>query len=368
MIYESYDYLIIGAGMFGSVCARELVNAGKKVLVIERRSHIGGNCYTEEMDGINVHMYGPHIFHTSSDEAWNYIRKFSEFNNFVYRPMVKHQDKLFSFPINLLTLYQVYGVQTPEEAKNKLEQVRIPNTNPSNMEEYVLSVVGRDIYEIFIKGYTTKQWHRTPDKLPSDIIKRLAIRTNFDTNYYRDKYQGIPIGGYTKIFEKMLSGIEVVLNVDYFEDRNFWDSKAKKIIFTGQMDRFFDYKFGQLEYINMKFEHERVNVPDYQGVAAINYTSENVPYTRIVEHKHFEFKETPSTIITREYSLGVDTNSIEKYYPIGDIKNLTKYNEYKSLANQNTNVIFGGRLAEYKYYDMHQVITNALNIIKKELS
>lgn len=366
MIHEHYDYLVVGAGLFGSVCARELALAGKKVLVIDRRNHIGGNCYTENMEGINVHMYGPHIFHTSNEDVWNYIRKFADFNNFVYRPMVRYKNKLYSFPINLMTMYQVYGIQTPDEAKRKLEQIRVPCTNPSNMEEYAISVVGRDIYEIFIKGYSTKQWKRPPSELPADIVKRLVIRTNFDTNYYKDKYQGIPIGGYTKIFEKLLKNIEVILSVDYFQDRNRWNSIADKIIYTGPADAYFDYAHGKLEYINMKFEHITLKTQDFQGVAAINHTDVDVPYTRVVEHKHFEFADTPSTVITKEYSDG-NSNSIDKYYPICDKQNMEKYFQYKSLAEQNKNVIFGGRLAEYKYYDMHQVITNALDITKKEL-
>lgn len=367
MIYDHYDYLIVGAGLFGSICAKELNAVGKRVLVIDRRNHIGGNCYTENMEGINVHKYGPHIFHTSNDEVWNYVRKLADFNNFVYRPMVRYKNKLYSFPINLLTMYQIYGVQTPDEAKRMLEKVKVNCENPSSMEDYALSVVGREIYEIFIKGYSTKQWKRDPSQLPSDIVKRLVIRTNFDTNYYRDKYQGIPIGGYTKIFEKLLNGIEVVLGVDYLNDRNKWNSLATKIIYTGPTDAYFDYAHGELEYINTRFEHFTLNTPDYQGVAAINHTDIDVPYTRIVEHKHFEFADTPKTVITKEYSEG-NNHSIDKYYPICDNDNMLKYSKYKNMIDQSSNVIFGGRLAEYKYYDMHQVIANALAAVKRELS
>jgi UDP-galactopyranose mutase len=367
MTAPSYDYLIVGAGLFGAVCARELTDAGKKVLVIERREHIAGNCYTQNMAGINVHMYGPHIFHTSNDEVWKYVNRFATFNNFVYRPMVRYHGKLYSFPINLLTMYQIFGVQTPEEAKRKLEEVRVRNSSPKNMEEFALDAVGEEIYETFIKGYTTKQWGRTPDQLPADIFKRLVVRTNFDTNYYRDTHQGIPIGGYTKMIDNMLQGVEVLLGVDYFKARERWDGVAPKVIYTGPIDRYFQFVNGELEYINMRFDHKEVDTPDFQGVAAINHTEIEVPYTRIVEHKHFEFANTPTTVITHEYSLGVGIG-LDKYYPIGDKKNLAKLEQYKSLAAVRPDVIFGGRLAEYKYYDMHQVIANALETVKKELA
>lgn len=362
-----YDYVIVGAGLFGAVCARELTDAGKRCLVLDRRPHIAGNCYTNNVEGINVHQYGPHIFHTSNEEVWAYVNRFAQFNHFVYRPMVRHRGKLFSFPINLLTLYQLFGVQTPEEAQRKLREVQIPCANPQNMEEYALSVVGREIYETFIRGYTTKQWGKPPSQLPADIVKRLVIRTNFDTNYYRDTYQGIPIGGYTAMIERMLQGVEVRLNVDYFNDRKFWDGLCHKVIYTGPMDSFYDHCFGELEYINMRFEHERLSIPDFQGVAAINHTDEEVPFTRIVEHKHFEFGTTPHTVITREYSEG-NNHGVDKYYPVGDAKNLQVYAKYKKRADQETHVIFGGRLAEYKYYDMHQVIASALVAVKKELA
>lgn len=356
-----YDYLIIGSGLYGSVCARELTDLGYKCLVIEKRDHIGGNCYTENIDGINVHKYGPHIFHTSDKGVWDYIRQYADFNHFSYRPRVNYKGKIYSFPINLMTLYQVYGVTTPDEALRKLDDVKVPIDTPKNLEEWILSQVGPDLYNIFVKGYTTKQWNKNPKDLPASIIRRLPIRMTFDDNYYEDIYQGIPIGGYTQIFKGLLKGIEVMLNTDYFENREYFDTLAKKIIYTGPVDRFYDYKFGKLEYRSLRFETMNLPMADYQGVAGMNYTDAEVPYTRIVEHKHFEFGRQKNTIITREYP----ENKGEPYYPINDSANNETYKNYKSLMEKEEKHIFGGRLADYRYYDMHQVIAAALTKVPK---
>jgi UDP-galactopyranose mutase len=352
-----YDYLIVGAGLFGSICARELTNDGKKVLVIDKRNHIGGNCYTSNEGGINVHTYGPHIFHTNNKQVWDYINQFVEFNHFTYRPKVKYDNNIYSFPINLMTLYQIYGVSTPSQAESILELERIHNNEPNNLEEWILSQVGTKLYETFIKGYTTKQWGRDPKYLPVSIIKRLPIRLTYDDNYFNDRYQGIPIGGYTQIFDKLLDDIDVKLGVDYFKDEL---PKHNRIIYTGPVDMFYNYIHGKLEYRSLRFENEYLDINDYQGNAAINYTDINIPYTRIVEHKHFEFGKQKHTIITREYP----TTEGEPYYPINDKLNNDRYNLYKSLMDKENRVIFGGRLADYKYYDMHQVIASALHQVK----
>lgn len=359
-----YDYLIVGAGLFGSIFARELTDKGHSCLVLDKRKHIGGNCYTENIEGINVHKYGPHIFHTSNKEVWDYVNRFAEFNHYTHRPKVTYQDKIYSFPINLMTLYQVYGVTTPEQARQKLDEVRLDKpTGKLNLEEWILSQVGPEIYEIFIKGYTTKQWNRHPSELPSGIISRLPIRLNFDDNYFNDIYQGIPIGGYTQIFKKLLDGIEVRLGVDYLEDRYLFNKMAKKIVYTGPVDSFYEYKFDKLEYRSLKFETEILNTPDYQGVAIMNYTESSIPYTRITEHKHFEFGKQDKTVITKEYP----QNTGEPFYPINNPENNTRHSRYKELMNSEEKILFGGRLADYKYYDMHQVIASALHEAKKEL-
>jgi UDP-galactopyranose mutase len=352
-----YDYLIVGAGLFGGICARELTNNGKKVLVIDKRDHIGGNCYTSNEGGINVHTYGPHIFHTNNKQVWDYINQFVEFNHFTYRPKVKYDNNIYSFPINLMTLYQIYGVSTPSQAESILELERIHNNEPNNLEEWILSQVGIKLYETFIKGYTTKQWGRDPKYLPVSIIKRLPIRLTYDDNYFNDRYQGIPIGGYTQIFDKLLDGIDVKLEVDYFKDEL---PKHNRIIYTGPVDMFYNYIHGKLEYRSLRFENEYLDINDYQGNAAINYTEDNIPYTRIVEHKHFEFGKQKHTIITREYP----TTEGEPYYPVNDKLNNDRYNLYKSLMDKEDRIIFGGRLADYKYYDMHQVIASALHQVK----
>jgi UDP-galactopyranose mutase len=358
-----YDYLIIGAGIYGSVFANELTKVGKKVLVIDKREHIGGNCYTENIDGINVHKYGPHIFHTSDKRVWDYVNSLVPFNHFSYRPKIKYKDKIYSLPINMMSLYQVYGVKTPEEAQRKLDEVKVQNEKPNNLEEWILSQVGPELYEIFVKGYTTKQWGRDPKELPSSIIRRLPIRLTFDDNYYFDNHQGIPIGGYTKIFEKLLENIEVKLGVDYFSQKEYYNSIANKVLYTGPIDQFYDYQFGKLEYRSLEFKTEKLEIPNYQGIAGMNYGDIDVEYTRIIEHKHFEFGEQPTTVITKEYP----RSNGEPYYPINDKINNTRYNEYKQLMDKETKFLFGGRLADYKYYDMHQVFASALKRVGDEI-
>ena len=361
-----YDYLIVGSGLFGSTFAYEMTKAGKKCLIVESKDHIGGNCYTENIDNINIHTYGPHIFHTNDSEIWKWINQFTDFHPYKHTPKVRYKDKIYSFPINLMTLNQIWGVKTPEEANNKLNEVKVKNDNPENLEEWILSQVGKDIYDIFIKGYTQKQWGRHPKNLPKFIIKRLPIRTNFDDNYFFDKYQGIPVGGYTQIFEKLLEFSEVRLNTNYFSNREHFNSISKKIVFTGKIDEFYDFKFGELDYRTLRFENERYEIEDYQGCSIINYTEYDVAYTRVTEHKHFENSKSNVTWITKEYPSKYKKGDIP-YYPINDIKNNEIYNKYKKLSEQYPNIIFGGRLAEYKYYDMHQIIGSALTKVKKEL-
>lgn len=360
-----YDYLIVGSGLFGSTFAYEMNKIGKKCLVIEKSSHIGGNCYTENKDNINIHTYGPHIFHTDSLEIWNWINNFSNFNNYRHSPKVNYNNKIYSFPINLMTLSQIWNVNTPIEAKNKLNNVLITYDDPKNLEEWVLSQVGVEIYEIFIKGYTKKQWGKDPKDLPSSIIKRLPIRLSFDDNYFFDQFQGIPIGGYTKIFEQLLKNIDLKLNTDYFNNIEYFNSVSDKILFTGKIDEFFNYKFGALEYRTLKFEHEKLYLDYFQGCSQVNYTSYKIPYTRITEHKYFENSQSNCTWITREYSTQCKFGDIP-FYPINDDKNNVIYNKYKEYSNLFPNVLFGGRLAEYKYYDMHQVIKSSLDLVKKE--
>lgn len=357
MTTNLYDYLIVGSGLFGSIFAREMTNKGAKCLVIDKRNHIGGNCYTENIDGIHVHNYGPHIFHTSCEKIWNYMNIWTKFNHFVYRPKVNYNNSIYSFPINLFTLYQLWGVVTPIEARKKLDSVRIVNSNPSNLEEWILSQVGEELYEKFIYGYTKKQWNREPKDLPAFIIKRLPIRLNYDDNYFDDSYQGIPIGGYTEIFNKLLKNIPIELGVDYLADKNYLDLKAKKIVYTGPIDEFFNCDCGRLEWRSLKFEHEILQ-GDFQGNAVFNYTNEKIPYTRICEHKHFEFGKQNHTVITKEYPQEWDPTK-EKFYPINDNLNNELYKKYKDRID-TSKYIFGGRLANYKYYDMHQVVGSAL--------
>lgn len=362
-----YDYLIVGAGLFGSIFAYEANKRGKKCLVIDKRNHIGGNIYCEKIENINVHKYGAHIFHTSSREIWNYMNKFVEFNRYTNCPVANYKGELYNLPFNMNTFHQLWKVNTPKEALDKInEQVKEANIiEPKNLEEQAIKLVGKDIYEKLIKGYTEKQWGKRAEELPSFIIKRLPVRLTFDNNYFNDTYQGIPIGGYNKIIEKMLEKIEVKLSTDFFENREQLESIADKIIFTGMIDEFYDYKFGTLEYRSLKFENEVLNEVNYQGNAVINYTEYEVPYTRIIEHKHFEYGNQPKTVITREYPATWNKGD-EPYYPINNDRNNEIYSKYKELAYEEKNVVFGGRLAEYKYYDMHNIVEQALNIVKKE--
>lgn len=364
-----YDYLIIGSGLFGSIFAYEANKRGKKCLVIDKRNHIGGNIYTKEIEGINVHEYGAHIFHTSNEEVWRYINAFAEFNRYTNSPVAIYKDELYNMPFNMNTFNKLWGVKTPSEAKAKInEQVKESNIeNPKNLEEQAISLVGKDIYQKLIKGYTEKQWGTRATELPSFIIKRLPVRFTYDNNYFNDKYQGIPIGGYTSIIEKMLEGIEVRLETDFFRKRKELESLADKIVFTGMIDEFYNYKFGTLEYRSLRFEHEILNEENYQGNAVVNYTEYEVPYTRIIEHKHFEYGIQPKTVITREYPSKWKKGD-EPYYPINNEKNNSVYIKYKELADKETNVIFGGRLAEYKYYDMHNIVFEALKCVKNNLN
>lgn len=364
-----YDYLIVGAGLFGSIFAHEATKRGKKCLVIEKRDHIGGNCYTQNIEGINVHKYGAHIFHTSNKVVWDYIQQFAEFNRFTNSPVARYKDELYSLPFNMLTFNKMWGVITPQEAEAKIkEQIAQENiAEPKNLEEQAISLVGRDIYEKLIKGYTEKQWGRKCTELPAFIIKRLPVRYTYDNNYFYDTYQGIPIGGYTGIFERMLDGIEVKLNVDFFAEREYYENLADKIVFTGMIDEYFGYQFGKLEYRSLRFDNEVLDMPNYQGNAVVNYTEAEVPYTRIIEHKHFEYGTQPKTVITREHSKEYEDGD-EPYYPINDARNNELYAKYKALADEKDNVIFGGRLAQYKYFDMHNIIAEALECVNLHLN
>ena len=363
-----YDYLIVGSGLFGSIFAYEANKRGKKCLVIDKRSHVGGNIYTENNNGINVHKYGAHIFHTSNKSVWEYINQFTEFNRYTNSPVARYKDELYNMPFNMNTFNKLWGVVTPKEAEAKIEQERKEAgiTNPQNLEEQAISLVGRTIYEKLVKGYTEKQWGRKAIELPSFIIKRLPVRLMYDNNYFNDIYQGIPIGGYTAIIEKMLEGIEVKLNYDYFDHRDELNNIANKIIFTGPIDKFYDYKFGELEYRSLKFETEELDVDNYQGNAVVNYTEYEIPYTRIIEHKHFEFGKQPVTVISREYSSEWHKGD-EPYYPINNERNNELYQRYRELADKEKRVIFGGRLGGYKYYDMDKVIKAALEMCSEEL-
>ena len=364
---KKYDYLIVGAGIFGSIFAYEADKLGKKCLVIDKRNHIGGNIYCENIEDINVHKYGAHIFHTSNKEIWDYVNSFVEFNRYTNCPVANYKGELYNLPFNMNTFYQLWKVKTPQEAIAKIEeQVKEANIEePQNLEEQAIKLVGKDIYEKLIKGYTEKQWGKKATELPSFIIKRLPVRLTFDNNYFNDKYQGIPVGGYNKIIEKMLENVDVKLNTDFFENREELENMAEKIVFTGMIDEFYDYKFGTLEYRSLKFEHETLEEENYQGNAVVNYTEYDIPYTRIIEHKHFEYGNQPKTVITREYPATWNKGD-EPYYPINNDENNELYSKYKELADKEENVIFGGRLAEYKYYDMHNVIEKALEAVNKE--
>lgn len=367
-----YDYLIVGAGLYGSVCARELTDAGKKALVIDKRDHIAGNVYTEKVEGINVHKYGAHIFHTNDKRVWDYVQRFATFNRFTNSPVANYKGELYSLPFNMYTFNKMWGVVTPQEAAKKIEEQKAEAgiTEPKNLEEQAISLVGRDIYEKLIKGYTEKQWGRDCTDLPAFIIKRLPVRLTFDNNYFNALYQGIPIGGYTKMVANMLEGIEVRTGVDYFANKAELDSEAVKVIYTGPIDAYFDYKLGTLEYRSVRFENELLDQDNFQGNAAVNYTDRETPWTRIIEHKWFEFgkdedgNDLPKTVISREYSSEWKLGD-EPYYPVNDDKNGNLYQQYKELAEKEDKVIFGGRLGEYKYYDMDQVIAAALNKLEE---
>ena len=378
-----YDYLIVGSGLFGSIFAYEANKKGKKCLVIDKRPHIGGNIYTENVDGINVHKYGAHIFHTSNKEVWEYINQFAEFNRYTNSPIAIYKNELYNLPFNLNTFSKMFNLVTLQDIEEKLDEEReeglakLNGRAPSNLEEQAISLVGTTVYEKLIKGYTEKQWGMACTELPPSIIKRLPVRMVFDNNYFNNKYQGIPIGGYTQIIEKMLNGIEVRLNCDFFENKSELENIANKIIFTGAIDQYYDYKFGYLEYRSVRFETEELNVDNYQGNAVINYTDKEVPYTRVIEHKHFEqgkelgneVTSGPSvgkTIVSREYSDKWDPSK-EPYYPINNEKNNTLYEKYKELADRDKKVIFGGRLGQYKYYDMDKVIEEALECVRREI-
>ena len=363
-----YDYLIVGTGLYGAIFAHEATKRGKKCLVIDKRNHIGGNIYCEDVDGINVHKYGAHIFHTSNKEVWDYINQFAEFNNFVNSPVAVYKDELYNLPFNMNTFNKLWGVITPEQAKTKIqEQIDELNIEEiTNLEDQALSLVGTDVYEKLIKGYTEKQWGRDAKELPSFIIKRLPLRFTYDNNYFNDKYQGIPVGGYTKIIEKLLDGIEVKLNTDFFKEYRDFEKIADKLVFTGMIDEYFDYKLGVLEYRSLRFEHEKKDCVNYQGSAVVNYTEKGIPYTRIIEHKHFEFGTQDSTVITREYPKDWSKGD-EPYYPINNERNNDLFEKYKELASNHENIIFGGRLGNYKYYDMDKVIESVLDVVKVEL-
>lgn len=364
-----YDYIIVGAGLFGAVFAHEATKQGKKCLVLEKRDHIAGNVYTEEVEGIQVHKYGAHIFHTSNEEVWTYVNQFARFNNFINSPVANYKGKLYNLPFNMNTFYQIWGVKTPAEAMAKIEAQRKASgiQDPHNLEEQAISLVGEDIYRILIKGYTEKQWGRDCKDLPASIIRRLPVRLTFDNNYFNDRYQGIPEEGYTALVAKMLKGIEVRLNTDFLKEKECFESMAKKIIFTGPIDAYFNYTFGPLNYRSVRFETEILDTENYQGVAVVNYNEREVPFTRIIEHKHFAFGKQPFTVISREYpsewKLGV-----EPYYPVNNKENNALYERYKALASQQEKVHFAGRLGQYKYFDMDKVIDEALTFAKQELT
>lgn len=373
-----YDYLIVGSGLFGATFAYKAKQLGKKCLVIDKRPHLGGNVYCENIEGINVHKYGAHIFHTNNKEVWEFVNSIVEFNRYTNCPVANYRGQLYNLPFNMNTFYQMWGVLTPEEAIAKIEEQKTEALiamkdagvdEPRNLEEQALLLVGKDIYEKLIKGYTEKQWGRQCTELPSFIIKRLPVRLVFDNNYFNDKFQGIPIGGYNKLIDGLLEGIDTKTNVDFFGNREYWESIADTVVFTGKIDEYYGYRYGKLEYRTVRFEEEIHDVPNYQGNAVINYTEREVPYTRIIEHKHFEMfgneiTECPRTVISKEYSTEW-TEGMEPYYPVNDERNNNLYQQYKSLADKESNVIFGGRLAEYKYYDMAPIVEQVLNLFTR---
>lgn len=363
---KEYDYLIVGAGFYGSICAHELSKVGLKVLVIDNRNHVGGNCYTENRNGVNIQIYGAHIFHTSNKEIWDWINQFAEFNSYRHHVLANYKDEIYSLPFSMFTFNKLWGVNSPEEAQKIINEQSLNVEDPLNLEEQALKFVGVDVYEKLIKGYTSKQWMKDPRDLPKEIIKRLPIRFTWDNNYFFDKYQGIPNGGYTQIFDKLLDGIDVQLNTDYFVDKL---PRHKKVIYTGPIDKYFNYKHGKLEYKTVRFEHQHLNTPNYQGVAVMNYTDSNIPFTRVIEHKHFESPQTDTTWITHEFPQEYVADVTEPFYPVNDSLNNIIFLKYKDEAAKiKDKIFFGGRLGEYKYYDMHQVIESALTFIKNEIN
>lgn len=370
-----YDYLVVGSGLFGAVFAQKAKESGKTVLVIDKRGNVGGNIYTEKIEGINVHKYGAHIFHTNDEAVWNYVNRFVKFNRFTNSPIANYRGEIYSLPFNMYTFNKMWGAVTPEEAAKIIErQKKEANiVDPQNLEEQAISLVGTDIYRKLIKGYTEKQWGRDCKDLPAFIIKRLPVRFTYDNNYFNALFQGIPVGGYTKLIERLLSGIEVKLNADYLADKERWDGMAEKVVYTGAIDAFFGYRLGHLEYRSVRFETETLNVPNFQGNAAVNYTDKETPWTRIIEHKWFEFGkdengiDLPKTVISKEFSSEWKSGD-EPYYPINDDKNNALYLKYKELADNEKNVYFGGRLGEYKYYDMDKTVASALNFAEKTIS
>lgn len=360
---NKFDYLIVGAGFYGAICAYELNKKGYSICVIDKRDHIGGNCYTEQKDGINIHKYGPHIFHTSNKEVWDWINQFANFNNFSLRPVANYKGEIYSLPFNMWTFSKMWGITHPEEAKSIIKEQGSHINEPRNLEEQAIKLVGSDVYMKLIKGYTEKQWRKVATELPKEIIERLPVRYTYDNNYFNDTYQGIPIGGYTQIFKKLLKGIDVRLGVDYFESQL---PEHNNVIYTGPIDRYFKYQYGELEYKSVDFHTVKVNKENFQGTAMMNFTEKEVEHTRIVEHKHFEPSiQSDVTWITYEYPIEYEANKVDAYYPVNDKENTAKHNKYKLLADNLDNVYFGGRLAEYKYYDMHKVIESALNFINK---
>lgn len=354
-----YDVLVVGAGLFGAVVAREALDSGKSVCVIEKRNHIGGNCYTKEWAGIEVHMYGAHIFRTSDKSIWQYMERFCEFNHFINSPVANFKGELFNLPFNMNTFHQLWGVVTPEEAQTAIESQRIPCENPQNLEEHILSLAGPDIFNKLVKGYTEKQWGKDCTELPPSIMRRIPMRFTYDNNYFNDPYQGVPKGGYTKAIARMLDGADIRLGIDYLETREALDKEAAMVVYTGPIDAFYDYKYGPLEYRGLRFEHEELPIENYQGVAVMNFTDRETPYTRIIEHKHFDFGKQPTTMISREFPIEWEVGN-EPYYPMEDEDNRSRYDQYAQLALQEGKVRFGGRLGEYRYYDMQDTIKSAL--------
>ena len=365
---SKYDYLIVGSGLFGAVFAQQMTENGKSCLIIEKRDHLGGNIYCKEIEGITVHEYGAHIFHTSDKKVWNYVNQFVEFNQYINSPIANYYGEIYNLPFNMNTFSKMWGIKTPAEAKAKIDEQRSQITGePRNLEEQAISLVGQDIYQKLIKGYTEKQWGRDCKELPAFIIKRLPVRYTYDNNYFNDRYQGIPEGGYNVLIERLLESCDVRLNVDFLQDKEKLSSLADKIVYTGTIDSYYNYEYGALEYRSVRFESEILDEQNHQGVAVVNYTDRETPYTRVIEHKHFEFGTQPKTVVTKEYSADWKLGD-EPYYPVNDEKNQKIYAQYASLAEKEHNVIFGGRLAEYKYYDMDKVIASALNAAQKELA